>query len=177
MKPNLPGHCREACVFATTRLLAPTRRQHKAAHMKQICVHVLTKNTYYIWYFIFMNLTVNDNSTIQYLNCHQTQGEFFVLFIHYLNILFMLYIHVHFCNLYITIKMYRLSWISPNLQTVWLLVWRVHKLDGSKHTTPKAKEGSHWQTRIHHKRDTTYLLQWWHLDSIVFLGHSQKNYQ
>jgi len=61
------------------------------------------------------------------------------------------------------IQMYRLSWISPNLQKVWLLVWRVHKLAGSKHTTPKAKEGSHWQTRIHHKetqptyyRDSTW---------------------
>ena len=40
MKPNLPGHCREACVFAPTRLLAPTRRQHQAGRMKQICIHV-----------------------------------------------------------------------------------------------------------------------------------------
>ena len=112
MKRSLPGYCREACVFAPTRHLAPTRRQHQAARMKQVCIHVLTKkNTYYIWYF-FMNLTAYDYSTIQYFNCHPTQRNFYVLFIHYLNLLFMLYIH--FVFLYITIKMYRLSWISLN---------------------------------------------------------------
>ena len=42
MKPNLPGHCREACVFTTTRLLAATRRQHQVARMKK-SKHVLTK--------------------------------------------------------------------------------------------------------------------------------------
>jgi len=43
MNPNLPGHCRKACVFAPTRLFAPTQRQHQAARMKQICIRVLTK--------------------------------------------------------------------------------------------------------------------------------------
>ena len=46
----------------------------------------------------FMNLTVNDNSTIQYFNCHHTQGNSLCFFIHYLNVLLMLYIH--FCIWY-----------------------------------------------------------------------------
>jgi len=87
----------------------------------------------------------------------------------------MLYIHVHSCNLYITIKMYRLSLISLNLQKVWLLVWRVHKLVGSKHTTPKAKQGSHWQTRIHNKgtQPTYYSGSTW--TQIIFLVTHRKN--
>jgi len=83
MKPNLPGHCHEACVFAPTRLLAPTRRQHQAARMKQICIHVLRKKILTISDILFfMNLTAYDNITIQYFNCHKTQrNSLFYLFI------------------------------------------------------------------------------------------------
>ena len=102
MNPNLPGHCRKACVFAPTRLIVPTRRQHQEAH-KKICIPstcikkiVLTISDI----LFFMNLTAYDNSTIHFFNCHYTQRNS-LFFIYYLNLLFMLYIQ--FCISYITI--------------------------------------------------------------------------
>jgi len=87
-------------------------------------------------------------------------------------IIYAIYTFLYF--IYITIKMYRLSWISLNLQKVWLLVWRVRKFVGPKNIAPKAKEGSHWQKMIHLKgTQPAYTDSTW--TRIIFLATRRKN--